>query len=84
MTELVPETTGPLPTRASNRSMVSGLLVSFVVHILLLAGLSLMVFKAPLAQLQMIVDSVLTDERAQEEFHDEVEQSTIAVDTVNY
>ena len=84
MTALVPETTGTSPRRSSSGSMIPGLAVSFLVHVLLLAGLSLIVFKAPLAQLQMIVDSVLTDERSQEEFHDEVEQSTIAAETVNY
>ena len=61
-----------------------GLLISLSVHAVLLLGLSLVVFKAPLQQLQMVVDSVFTEERLQEEFSQEIEQTTEVAETVNF
>lgn len=58
--------------------------MSLLIHVLMLIALSFIVFQTPLAQLQMIVDSVFTEERMQEEFTQEVEQSTEAAQTVNY
>ena len=71
-------------TRLITRSVLSGLAVSFFIHAAALIGLSFIVFKSPLDQLQMIVDSVFTDERPQEDFNEDVEQSTDAAETVNY
>ena len=65
-------------------SILSSLAVSFLIHAGVLVALSFIVFKGPLDQLQMIVDSVFTDERPQEDFNEEVEQSTEAAETVNY
>ena len=70
--------------RVSVGSVLSGLAVSFAIHAGLLIALSFIVFKVPLDQLQMIVDSVFTDERVQEDFNQDVEQSTDAAETVNY
>jgi len=67
------------------KSILSGLAFSFLIHGLMLLAMSFVVFKMPLAQLQMIVDSVITpEERTQEEFNHEVEESTAAAETVNY
>ena len=76
----IPSTTN----KSSVRSTLPGLLVSFALHAGMLLALSFVVFKAPLEQLQMIVDSVLSDERAQEDFNHDVEQSTEVAATVNY
>jgi hypothetical protein len=72
------------PNRGLTSSILSSLAISFLIHAVVLIGLSLIVFKGPLDQLQMIVDSVFTDERPQEEFNEDVEQSTEAAETVNY
>lgn len=72
------------PKNASVKRTVSGLLVSFAIHAAMLLALSFVVFKAPLEHLQMIVDSVLSEERAAEDITHEVEQSTEAAETVNY
>ena len=84
MTDLAPEMSGRTISRSLTGSILSGLAVSFVVHAVMLVGLSFIVFKSPLDQLQMIVDSVFTDERAQEDFNQDVEQSIEAAETVNY
>ena len=47
------------------KSRMIGLLISLSVHVLILVAMSFIVFKAPLQQLQMIVDSVFTEERMQ-------------------
>ena len=75
---------GPSASRWFTTSVLSGVAVSFFIHAVLLVALSFIVFKAPMDQLQMIVDSVFTDERQQEEFNEDVEQSTEAAETVNY
>lgn len=72
------------PRRFLTRSIILGMVVSFFLHAAALVGLSFVVFKSPLDQLQMIVDSVFSDERMQEEFSEEVEQSTDAAEVVNY
>ena len=78
--EIAPETHRlPVPKTA-----VYGMFVSLTVHAVLLLGLSLVVFQAPLKQLQMVVDSVFTDERLQEDFTHDVEQSTESAETVNF
>ena len=78
--ELTPETHRlPVPKTAA-----VGLLISLSVHAVLLLGLSLVVFKTPLQQLQMVVDSVFTEERLQEEFTEDVEQTTEVAETVNF
>ena len=78
--EIAPETHRlPVPKTA-----VYGMFVSLTVHALLLLGLSLIVFQSPLKQLQMVVDSVFTDERIQEDFTHDVEQSTESAETVNF
>ena len=66
------------------KSRMIGLLISLSVHVLILVAMSFIVFKAPLQQLQMIVDSVFTEERMQEEFTQDVETSTEAATAVNY
>ncbi len=60
------------------------MVISLGVHVLILVAMSFVVFKAPLQQLQMIVDSVFTEERMQDEFTQEVETSTEAATTVNF
>ena len=75
---------GPAASHWFTPSVLSGVAVSFFIHAVLLVALSFIVFKAPMDQLQMIVDSVFTDERQQEEFNEDVEQSTEAAETVNY
>lgn len=66
------------------KSAFVGAFISLGMHVVMLVALSFIVFKSPLDQLQMIVDSVFTEERMQEEFTQEVEQSTEAAETVNY
>jgi len=84
MTGVVPASVNRIAAKPG-RSMMSGLVVSFLIHGVTLLALSFVVFKLPIAQLQMIVDSVvMPEERTQEEFNHEVEQSTAAVETVNY
>ena len=72
------------PFRFFSRSSLSSLAVSFAIHAIVLVGLSFIVFQGPLDQLQLMVDSVFTEERLQEEFNEEVEQSTEAAETMNY
>ena len=66
------------------REIASGLAISFGLHFVCLLALSLIVFKGPLDQLQMVLDSVFEEERLQEEFTQVVEQSTTPAETVNY
>ena len=72
------------PQRKSGNSVARSLAVSFAVHVSVLVALSFIVFQAPLQQLQMIVDSVFTDERAQEDFNQDVEKSLEAAESVNF
>ena len=72
------------PFRFFSRSSLSSLAVSFAIHAIVLVALSFIVFQGPLDQLQLMVDSVFTEERLQEEFNEEVEQSTEAAETMNY
>jgi len=72
------------PKKPPAGSILSGLAVSFIIHAVALAALSFIVFRAPLEQLQMIVDSVISEERASEEFNHDVEQSTEVATSVNY
>ena len=84
MTDVVPINVNPLAPKP-RASIWSGLVVSFCVHGLLLLGMSFVAFTIPLPQLQMIVDSVvLPEDRSQEDFSHEVEESTVAVETVNF
>jgi len=75
---------GSQTTQRIPKSAFVGLGLSLLMHVVLLIALSFVVFKAPLAQLQMIVDSVFTEERMQEEFTQDLEQSTEAAQTVNF
>lgn len=67
-----------------NRDIFVGVVISLVLHVVILVSLSFIVFQGPLANLQMVMDSVFDEERIHEEFTQEVEQSTVAADTVNY
>ena len=84
MTTITPADTVRPASRGLTSTILSGLFVSFLVHALILVSLSFIVFNGPLEQLQMIVDSVFSEERTQEDFSHEVEQSTEAAETVNY
>jgi hypothetical protein len=66
------------------RDVAMGLVISLSLHVIVLIVLSLIVFKGPRDNLQMVLDSVFDQERVHEEFTQEVEQSTEAADTVNY
>ncbi len=57
--------------------------MSVLIHVMVLIAMSFVVFKAPMTQLQMIVDSVFTEERMQEDFTQDLEQSTEVAQTVN-
>ncbi|MBS0203177.1 MAG: VWA domain-containing protein [Planctomycetes bacterium] len=67
-----------------NRDATLGLGISLGIHVVLLIALSLIVFKGPLDNLQMVLDTVFDEERVHEEFTQEVEQSTVAAEVVNY
>lgn len=67
-----------------NRDIFVGAVISLILHVVILVSLSFIVFQGPLANLQMVMDSVFDEERIHEEFTQEVEQSTVAADTVNY
>lgn len=67
-----------------NRDIVVGMGISLCLHVVVLVALSFIVFKGPMDKLQMVLDSVFDQERVHEEFTQEVEQSTVAADTVNY
>lgn len=58
---------------------------SLFLHVVILTALSFIVFQGPLANLQMVLDTVFEDEdRTQEDFAHEVEESTVASETVNF
>jgi hypothetical protein len=84
MTALEPEPVSPARSRKTSVSILSGVVVSFAIHVIAIVALSFIVFKAPLDQLQMIVDSVFSDERVQEDFNQDVETSLEAAESVNY
>ena len=67
-----------------NRDIVVGIAISLVLHVVSLVALSFIVFQGPLDSLQMVLDSILDEERVHEEFTQEVEQSTQAAESVNY
>ncbi len=75
---------GSQATQRVSKSAFVGLGLSVLIHVTLLIALSFVVFHAPLSRLQMIVDSVFTEERMQEEFTQDLEQSTEAAQTVNF
>lgn len=66
------------------RDLVVGVAISLGLHVVAVVALSFIVFQGPLGNLQMVLDSVFDEERMQEEFTEEVEQSTAASDVVNY
>lgn len=66
-----------------NRQTATGLVISFTLHFIVLTTLSFIVLKVPIEQLQMMVESAI-EERVQEDFSQDVEESTQAADTVNY
>lgn len=68
---------------AMNKSIVSGLGVSLGIHVVVLLSLSLIVYDIGGQQLQMVVDSVFAEERAQEEFTQEIEQDNEVADSMN-
>lgn len=70
--------------RFFNRDIAVGLFISFGLHFVMLLILSFIVFQGQMDKLQMVLDSVFDEERLQEEFTQEVEQSTQAAETVNY
>ncbi len=67
-----------------NRDVVVGVTISLLLHVASLVALSFIVFQGPLDQLQTVLDSVFDEERVQEEFTQDVEQSTVAAEAVNY
>jgi von Willebrand factor type A domain len=67
-----------------NREILSGVAISLTLHGIALVVLSMLVLQGPLEKLQMVLDTVFDEERVQEEFNQEVEQSTEAAETVNY
>ena len=73
---------GPATPRLPSSKLV-GFGMSMLIHVLVLIAMSFVVFKAPMTQLQMIVDSVFTEERMQEDFAQDLEQSTEVATTVN-
>ncbi|HTN02822.1 MAG TPA: VWA domain-containing protein, partial [Planctomycetaceae bacterium] len=68
---------------ALNKSIVSGLGVSLGIHVVVLLSLSFIVYDIGGEQLQMVVDSVFAEERAQEEFSQEIEQDNEVADSMN-
>jgi len=70
--------------RKLTKSTLVGLVISLVLHIVILVTLSLIVFNGPLEQLNLVVDSVFSEERAQEEFAHEVEQTNDVATVINY
>ena len=58
-----------------NREVVVGVTISLLLHVASLVALSFIVFQGPLDQLQTVLDSVFDEERVQEEFTQDVEQS---------
>ena len=68
-----------------NRDSLTTMTVSVVLHVAILFALSFLVFEGPLAQLQMVLDTVFdAEERPLEEFAKDVEESTVATETVNF
>ena len=69
----------------ANRDSLTTMGFSLFLHVVILTALSFVVFQGPLANLQMVLDTVFEDEdRTQEEFAHEVEESTVAAETVNF
>lgn len=71
-------------TLMRNRQMMSSLAVSLVLHALALACLALIRYSVITAQQQLVVDSVISDERLQEQFEREMDQSTEVAETINF
>jgi hypothetical protein len=68
-----------------NRDSLTTMTISVLLHVAILFALSFLVFEGPLAQLQMVLDTVFdAEERAPEEFAKDVEESTVATETVNF
>ena len=68
----------------SKRDIAVGMVISLSLHAIMLVSLSFIVFAGPLENLQLVMDSIFDEERAPEEFTQEVEQSTQAAESVNY
>lgn len=68
---------------AMNKSIVSSLGISLGIHLLVLFALSFIVYDIGGEQVQMIVDSVFAEERAQEEFTQEIEQDNEVAESMN-
>lgn len=66
-----------------NKSALSGLGVSLGIHVLVLFALSFIVYDIGGEQVQMIVDSVFAEDRAQEEFTQEIEQDNEVAESMN-
>jgi hypothetical protein len=68
-----------------NRDSLTTMTVSVLLHVAILFALSFLVFEGPMAQLQMVLDTVFdAEERAPEEFAKDVEESTVATESVNF
>ncbi len=84
MIDLVDENASRSSSGRFSRWNLSGLLFSCAIHAVLLVCLSFVAFSAPLEKLQLIVDTVFSEDRVQEEFNQEVEESVEVAETVNY
>lgn len=68
-----------------NRDSLTTMTISVLLHVAILFALSFLVFEGPMAQLQMVLDTVFdAEERAPEEFAKDVEESTVATESVNF
>ncbi|MDB5342960.1 MAG: hypothetical protein JWP89_1337 [Schlesneria sp.] len=68
-----------------NRDSLTTMTISVLLHVVILFALSFLVFEGPLAHLQMVLDTVFdAEERPPEEFAKDVEESTVATETVNF
>lgn len=66
------------------RDVAVGVAISMLLHVVALVALSLIILQGPMDKLQTVLDSVFDEERVQEEFNQEVEQSTDPAESVNY
>jgi len=69
--------------RAQTKSQLYSVVVSFALHILAFAGMFFIKMSLPDDSLHLVLDSVFSEERFQEEFDREIEQSNEVATTMN-
>jgi hypothetical protein len=67
-----------------NTRNVAPLAVSLAIHVVALAALALVRYSVANSQMQLVLDSIFSEERVQEQFEREVDASTEVAETINF